>query len=286
MNARAGWRHSLAMYGKLVRMSLKAQLQYRTSLYLSVAGQFAISVVEFAGMLALFSRFGEFRGWSLAQTAFLYGLVNMAFPVADAISWGFDSMGQLVRTGNFDRLLVRPLSPVLQLFGMELTVRRIGRLAQGMLAFGTACVLLARSPDGFAYSFADRPLAALAAVVSLSAGFAACVSVFTSLFWIRAAFTFVTVEGLEAVNALTYGGQQAAGYPLSAYRKFLQLFFLAAVPVGAVIYLPACFALGKPGIPGLPAWSLALGPLAAIPFAFLARALWSAGLRRYASGGG
>ena len=37
----------------------------------------------------------------------------------------------MVASGDFDRLLVRPRSTVLQLLGQELALRRLGRLVQG-----------------------------------------------------------------------------------------------------------------------------------------------------------
>lgn len=279
------FRKYLSMYWKLALMSIKAQARYPKALALASMGQFAVSVIEFLGMAALFSRFGSFRSWSLGEAAFLYGLVNMAFPVADALAYGLDSMGSLLRLGNFDRILVRPLPALIQLFGMELTIRRCGRLLQGLLAFIAGCLLLSRQGSIFAYSFRNEPLLAALATVSLSAGFVACVSVFISLFWIQASFTFVTIDGLEAMNAFTYGGQQAAGYPISAYRRYMKLALMAFVPIGSVLYLPVCFALGKEALPGLPVWLYPLGPLMALPLSAAAALLWKAGIRRYASGG-
>ena len=61
--------------------------------------------------------------------------MSVSFAIADAITRGFDVFGErFVKTGDFDRLLVRPRSTALQLLGSELRATRIGRLAQGMLA--------------------------------------------------------------------------------------------------------------------------------------------------------
>ena len=45
-----------------------------------------------------------------------------------------------VKNGDFDRMLLRPRTTIVQLFGYELTLRRIGRLAQGaaVLVFAIA----------------------------------------------------------------------------------------------------------------------------------------------------
>lgn len=49
-----------------------------------------------------------------------------------AISRGFDVFGNTVKNGDFDRILLRPRSSILQLFGHELTLRRMGRVTQGL----------------------------------------------------------------------------------------------------------------------------------------------------------
>ncbi|MGD8416842.1 MAG: hypothetical protein PVH91_07285, partial [Pseudomonadales bacterium] len=91
---------SLALYGRLVSQSIRAQLQYRLSFVLMATGHFVTSVVEAVGIWALFDRFGMLGRWSLAEVAFLYGIVNVAFPISEAVARGFDVFGdQFVRTG-------------------------------------------------------------------------------------------------------------------------------------------------------------------------------------------
>jgi ABC-2 type transport system permease protein len=64
----------------------------------------------------LFLRFGDLKLWRLEEVCLFYGVVNISFALADAVSPGFDVFGpQYIKTGNFDRLLLRPRSVVLQL---------------------------------------------------------------------------------------------------------------------------------------------------------------------------
>ena len=130
-------RDGLRLYWLYVKLSIRAQLQYRAAFLLAVLGQFLITGVEFLGVWALFDRFGRLHSWSLAEVAVFYGLVNCTFACADALSTGFDQFGTTyIKTGHFDRLLLRPRSTVLQLAGQELALRRIGRFVQGL------CVLV------------------------------------------------------------------------------------------------------------------------------------------------
>ena len=97
---------------------------------------FLVTIVEFGGIWAMFRRFGQIGGWRLGEVALFYGLVSVIFAISDAITRGFDVFGTVfVKTGGFDRLLLRPRSPALQLMGYELRLTRIGRFAQGVLVF-------------------------------------------------------------------------------------------------------------------------------------------------------
>jgi ABC-2 type transport system permease protein len=68
-------------------------------------------------VVVLFDRFGSLVEWELGEVAFMYGIVNIAFAISDAATRGFDVFGTMVKSGDFDRLLVRPRSTVLQLAG-------------------------------------------------------------------------------------------------------------------------------------------------------------------------
>ncbi len=135
-------RDALRLWGRYLAVSLRAQMQYRVSFLFSALGQFLGTAIEFAGLYALFSRFGNLRDWSLWEVALFYGVVNVSFALADSISTGFDRFGDTVKSGDFDRLLLRPRSTVLQLAGQELALRRVGRLAQGAIVLTVAALSL------------------------------------------------------------------------------------------------------------------------------------------------
>ena len=133
---------ALSLYCRMLALSARAQLQYRVSFLLMSVGQFVATGVEALGVWALFDRFGSLSGWTLAQVGVFYGVVNIGFALADALARGFDVFGaQYVKTGQFDRLLLRPRATELQLFGHEITLYRIGRIAQGGLMLGFAVSL-------------------------------------------------------------------------------------------------------------------------------------------------
>ena len=122
------------LYQRLVAASIRSQMQYPASFMLTSAGAFAATGVDFLATWALFARFRQVAGWHFGEVALFYSVIGVSFALADGITRGFDVFGdQFVRTGDFDRLLVRPRSTVLQLLGYELRATRLGRLAQALV---------------------------------------------------------------------------------------------------------------------------------------------------------
>jgi ABC-2 type transport system permease protein len=265
--------NALALYRRYAAASIRAQLAYPASLVMMTLGAFLVTVIEFVGVWALFRRFGHIAGWTFGEVALFYGLVSITFAIADAIPRGFDIFGDVfVKTGDFDRLLLRPRDPALQLAGYELRLTRIGRLAQGVLVFSIGASLA-----GVAWTPYALPVLAFAV--------AGGVALFCGLFILQATLAFWTVESLEVANVLTYGGEAAAEYPLDVYARWFRDVLIFGVPIGCVSYLPMLAAIGRADPLGTPAW---LGPLApAAGFAFLGVALlvWRFGVRHYTSTG-
>ena len=265
--------NGVRLYGRYVGASLRSQMQYPGAFLATSVGAFAATVMDFVAIWALFARFSHIEGWRFHEVALLYGVISVGFALSDTITRGFDVFGpQFVRTGDFDRLLVRPRSPLLQLLGYELRATRIGRLAQGMVAWGVAVQL---SPVSWGWDGWATLLFAVAGGAALFAG----------VLVLQATLSFWTVESLEIVNTLTYGGIEAAQYPLDVYARWFRTFLIYVVPIGCVSYFPVVAVLGRAPHTGAPEWLLSLTPLAGFLFLALSLRLWGIGVRHYTSTG-
>jgi len=264
--------NGLRLYGRYVSISLRTQLEYRASFAMQAAGQFVVTGGEFVAIAALFNRFGAIRGWRLREIAFFYGSISIAFALADAIARGFDVFGTMLKLGEFDRVLVRPRSTVLQLFGQELTIRRIGRLGQAV------AVLL------FAIHGLDVEWSA-ARVALLAVAVAGGVCLFIGLLILQATSAFWTIDSLEMWNAFTYGGVTMGQYPIAIYRPWFRRFFTFVIPLACVGYLPGVAILGRPDPLGTPTAVQWLAPLAGPLFLLMTLQIWKLGVRRYQSTG-
>lgn len=136
------------LYLRYIAISFRSQMQYRVSFVMLSAGHLLLTGIDFLSVWVLFHRFGRIQGWALPEIALLYGLVNVAFAIAEATSRGFDTFANLVRSGEFDRVLLRPRSTALQVAGQELQLRRVGRFLQGftVLLWATSALDLPWTP--------------------------------------------------------------------------------------------------------------------------------------------
>ncbi len=115
---------------RYLAVSVRAQMQYRVSTWMSVGGLLVITAFEYASVWILFDRFGTLRGWNLAEIAVLYGMASVSFAIAEALGRGFSGFARFVLTGEFDRILVRPRSAALQVAAQEMHLMPMGRSAR------------------------------------------------------------------------------------------------------------------------------------------------------------
>lgn len=265
--------NGLALYGRYVAASLRAQAQYPAATLMLTAGHCVATAIEILGVFALFNRFGAVGGWTFGEAALFYGLVNTMFAISELLTRGFEVFGtDFVRTGNFDRLLLRPRNAALQLAGHEVRLSRLGRLLQGVAVLVVATELAPITWD-------------MAAVATALWAIAGGVALFSGIVVLQATLAFWTIESLEIANVLTYGGVQAAQYPLNIYAAWFRRLMTFGVPLACVTYYPALAILNRADPLGAPGWILPLAPAAGFAFLALALGVWRAGVAHYSSSG-
>ena len=266
--------HAMRMYLRLISVQLRSQLQYRTSFLMDLAATTLIVILEFSAMALVFERFGHIRGWRLGEVAFLYGLVEFSFGLMELFFSAFDArdFGNVIRRGTFDQLLLRPMSITMQVLGSRVVLRRLGKMASGFAIFL------------FALSLVEIQWTALK-IAYLPFVIMGMVFFFSGLFILGATVTFWTIDSIEVLNILTYGGRQMIAYPMHIYHEWMRRFFTYIVPVIFLNYYPALYILDKADPLGAPLFARFLAPIVGIGVFCLAIAVWRFGIRHYQSTG-
>lgn len=263
----------LALYPKLVGARVRSQLQYRVSFVLYALGAFILTTADFFAIWVIFQHIPALEGWTLAEVGFFYGTSYVSFKVTDMVVGHLDLLPQLIMSGDFDTLLVRPLGSLFQIITTDFALRHIGGISQGVLVLGFALSHVAIDWD------AGR--VAMFAVMLVSGGV-----IFGSIWIIGASSVFWTLgSGLEVLNTFTYGGNAFTAYPLNIYGGWLRRILAYVVPLGFVNYFPALYILGREDPLGSPEVLRFLSPAVAVLIALVARFAWGMGVRRYRSTG-
>jgi ABC-2 type transport system permease protein len=264
----------LRLYWRLIGIQVKAQAQYRASMALDIGTYLFVTLLEFTVIFLYFGQFPSIFGWRLGEVAMLAAVTSLSFGVAEMVGAGIDAFDDTVRKGEFDRVLLRPVNPFVQVLGSDFRLRRLGRMTQGAIGLT------------FALSWLPHFSWSLLKVLVLALGIASGAAIFLSVLLLGATVCFWTVQTTELTNIFTYGGREMLSWPFPIYSQTLQRIFLFIVPLAFGCYVPTCFALGRALPLGMPAWVALVGPVsAALIFSMVAAAIWRMGVRHYQSTG-
>ncbi len=265
---------AIRIYLRLQAVNIRSQLQYRASLAMDILSTMLLSTSYFLPLGLVIQRFGNVAGWNLGQIAFLAGMAELSFGVMDMFFSGFDPdvFSPMVRLGRFDQMLLRPINITLQVLGSQFILRRLGRILEGatILAISFFLTDIHWTIGRVVY----LPLVLISQIVAMGAIF---IAGSTLIFW--------TVQPIEAVNILTYGGNELMTYPMSIYPAPLRRFFTYVIPFAFMNYYPALYFLGKPDPLGLPWFAPFMAPFVALVMLWLALRFWAFGVRSYQSTG-
>ena len=257
----------MKLYLKFVAMQLKCQMQYKTSFVMTALGQFLTSFTAFLSVLFLFNRFHSVQDYSFSEVLICFSVMLTSFSLTECFVRGFDIFPRLIRSGNLDRILVRPRSEIFQVLTSTIEFSRIGRLLQAI------AVLVYAVPTSGVVWTADK---VLAVILMLLGG----VAVFSALFILYAGFSFFTIEGLEFMNIFTDGSREFGMYPLSVYGEGVLKFYTYCIPIALFQYDPFLYLVGRSDDV-----RLIFLPLLGFLFLIPCYAFFRFGLRRYKSTG-
>ena len=259
----------MRLLGKMISISIRSQMQHRISFILEIIANFCSSLTDLVGIWVLIDRFHIIQGWPMKELAILYGIIHMGFAIGECSARGFDTFGHMIKSGDFDRVLLRPLGTIFQIATRQVQAFKFGRFLQGFL------VLLWGAHELRYTLFSLQSGVIFAGVLGT-----ACL--FYGLFVIQATLSFWTVETIQLMHITTYGGREVGQFPMSIFPTAFQLFFTMVIPLACVAYYPTAALHGHVSIP---LWMALLSPLCGGAFLFLSCRLWQLGVRHYHSTG-
>jgi len=255
-------RRLAGLYAAFVAQRVKTLLEYRVNFVIGVGSTLVVQAAGVAAIWVVLRRVGTLNGWTFEELLLCYGLLVTARSLEHTFADNLWTLGFHLRTGSFDRFLVRPIDPLFHLLADRFNHDGLGNLAAGLLATVHAWRAL---------ELPVTPLHLLQAVLAVLSGGV----IFVALNLATATTAFWIVESLPVTRAV-HELHEFAKYPLSLYGKVLQAVFTWVLPFGFASYWPAASLLGREAGPVV--W---MGPPVAAAFAWAAYRFWCFGLRHH-----
>jgi ABC-2 type transport system permease protein len=240
---------------------------------MQVASIALIGLLGIPSLLLLTRAFPSIGGWDFHMLGFMIALKQMAGGIHHALFFSFYQHRELIRNGEFDRLLVRPVHPLLQLMASSLDLSAIGSFLPGL-------VLLGITGPRAAIEWNLANVAFLVLVVLCGALIEWSVYLFFSAFdfWIE------EEESLGNLPDATFRESALLYYPIHIYSRALAFTITYLLPYAFIAYYPTLHFF-QVEIAGIPRAFAYLSPVVALLSTAIAVAFWSFGLRHYKSTG-
>lgn len=232
-----------------------------------IIGRFILAFNEFIAIKFLFSGLKEIRGYSYGDVLLCFSIIQMSYTFAELFGNGFQVFSGKVKRGEFDRMLVRPCSAILQIIGNNFEIGRTGPLITAVIT-----LLIGMKNSHVEWN--------AAAVFTLALMIVGGTLLFIGLFMLGASFCFFSIEDTSIINVLTYGAKAHGKYPIDVYGKGIMKFCTYIIPYTLIQYYPLQYLLGRTD-----QWRMAFYPMGIVVFLTVCYAVWCMGVRNYKSCG-
>ena len=233
---------------------------------------FQVFLATFGDPLAVvltFSRFGSIGAWTMERILLMYAIAFTSFGLAETLLRGFDMFPyQMVRNGDFDRLLIRPKSLFVQVSASFFHLRRGVRPLIGLVI-----IFWCINQLGIELTSID----VIMLIFALVGGFL----IYAGVFVMSSGIAFFTINAVDWIYIFTSASREAARVPIDYLPRVFRYMFTFFMPMLVISYFPAS-AIGDWGDAAWRGW-LALPAGAA--FFVVAMLVWRIGIKHYKSTG-
>lgn len=261
-------RRAFRLFRIFAAQHLKKLMEYKIDFITGACSFLIDQVVNIAFLAIIFGGVESLRGWSYYEILFIYGFSLLPKGLDHLFCDNLWNVGyNIVRKGEFDKYLIRPISPLL-----TVTVEVFQVDSLGELVVGVALIVLSVSRLTLPFVWYDIPLALIAVIFGML--------IYTSLKIICASVAFWTKQSGHLIQ-LMYSMAGFAQYPAEIYSRPVRNAVTYLIPFAFTAYYPASYLLRHTS----PVFSI-LGPVVAATVLFtLGLLLWHRGLSAYESAG-
>lgn len=258
--------YNISLYLSLLKVSLKEILIYRIDCIVGIFSQLIVQLVSLVCMFVVFQNTENIAGWNFKQILLLFGVTRIAIGISGYCFDGLYDIGpKYIKSGEFDKILLRPVHPLISIIGDSREFVSIADVILGLIL--TICMLIQLS----------IPITALLIIKILFFSIigALIIGAINTIFSISSFWTYRSNEVIWSF----YRMYTFTEYPITIYNKFIRILITIILPFAFVAYYPTMAYLG------FNSYLIYLSPIVTIILWIVAIKLWNLALNKYRSTG-
>ena len=258
--------NNVKLYFSFLKTSLKEMLIYRLDCVVGMVSQMVTQAVEIIFIWIVFQNTENLAGWNFSQIMLLYGITLLSLGIAD---FCFDALYDIgpkyMREGEFDKIMLRPVHPLISIIGASKEFTSLGYFFLGLII---TIVMLIKLAIPITFLFILK-------IVFFSIIGALIIGAINTIFSITSFWTYRSNEFIWAANRVYTFAQ----YPIDIYNGFIKFLITVVIPFAFVAYFPTMSYLG------FDKYMIYLSPIVAIVLWIIAVKVWNLALNKYRSTG-
>lgn len=256
------------LYFLFMKQNLRAILEYQADFVIMIIASAFTQLLGIAFLWVVYSRIPEIKGWKFWEVAFIYAMIFLTEGFASFLFEGVWSISRLVNMGELDIMLVRPISPVVQIMSSRIGVNGISNIVIGG-------IIIAQSLHHVNINFTIAKFI-MTLLLLLSA-----IIIRASINFASNASAFWTNSPGNSFGFMVHSICDFAKYPITIYSFLVQAFVTAVIPYAFISFFPAAYIFNKGNL----SYVGMLSPIIAIYCITVSIHIFYAGLKKYESAG-
>ena len=118
----------MKIYINYLKLHLKSLCEYKSSLILSILSQILVFFSFTFVITSMFDKFNNIKGFTLYEVLLTFSIINFGYAINEVFARGLDQFDSLIITGDFDRLLLRPINILAQVIGFKIQYVKVTKI--------------------------------------------------------------------------------------------------------------------------------------------------------------
>lgn len=259
----------LKLYRVFLACAIKSKLVYKKDTIISIISFFISDTCQLLSLYLIIKNIPSLNGWGMYELAFMYGFSMFPKALDHFFTDALWMIGYFyVKTGELDRMLIRPVNPL-----FHAVAEVFQPAAMGELIMGIGLMIISIPKVHIIYSFGNIVLLLVAVIFGAV--------IFSALKLITCSVALWTKVSGQLVQ-IVYNMNDFAKYPVSIYNKAFRFVLSYIIPFALFISVPVeIFFKGNYN-----PWIVSIEIiLVSVVLTTIGMLIWNKGIKKYESSG-